>query len=600
VHSCNKLYNRAFIIKQGLRFPEHTIKEDVDFTRRAYFEAASVTIVPAIVYCYRGRGNSAIPSDTKRKDMAYIGGIIDTFGHLHQYYLQHGLTGYWPYSLSQGLEMILGRALKCLRECTPDERIHLLGRISEFVKPVSIDHLWNLSSREKAFVLLIKAGFIPEAADLANPRADLSRLVRSLAATGDADSVLIQAVEELQTTHTRLQQRLMVLVRFLDENRISHAMRRAFTRVFLKGRERHRRSGIWLVGERLGQSAQDTGYHFFRYCRKTNPHHGVYYVLRRASRDSHRVLPLGNVLAYGSLKHLRLAVKADALIFNNTIADLVPKPLHKLALFRNKKTVFLQHGITAIKSIHGNYNKNRYPYIDRVVTASNDEKEIFIKKMRFMDQEVMVTGFSRFDNLWPPHRPEPKRILVAPSWRHWLGDKRDFVGSAFYVHYQRLLNCADLAAALKAQGAALDFYLHFNLQPHAQHFSTIYGGTINIVDPVRTPLHTLIKSAHMAVSDYSSIVFDIVYQDKPAILYHFDLDQWLASRWGPGYYDYEKELPFDIALQHEDLIELISHYLDNGCQMTSVHQQRSGRFFAFRDNRNCERIYNGVKTLIKS
>ena len=104
----------------------------------------------------------------------------------------------------------------------------------------------------------------------------------------------------------------------------------------------------------------------------------------------------------------------------------------------------------------------------------------------------------------------------------------------------------------------------------------------------------------MAVSDYSSIVFDIVYQDKPAILYHFDLDQWLASRWGPGYYDYEKELPFDIALKHQDLIGLISHYLDNGCQMTSVHQKRSERFFAFRDNSNCERIYNGVKTLVQS
>ena len=37
-------------------------------------------------------------------------------------------------------------------------------------------------------------------------------------------------------------------------------------------------SNIWLVGERLGTTAQDTGYHFFRYCRKSYPTKEIYFV----------------------------------------------------------------------------------------------------------------------------------------------------------------------------------------------------------------------------------------------------------------------------------------------------------------------------------
>ena len=42
VSPCNKLYRREFLVEKKLTFPEKTAKEDVYFTRTAYFESKKV------------------------------------------------------------------------------------------------------------------------------------------------------------------------------------------------------------------------------------------------------------------------------------------------------------------------------------------------------------------------------------------------------------------------------------------------------------------------------------------------------------------------------------------------------------------------------
>ena len=58
---------------------------------------------------------------------------------------------------------------------------------------------------------------------------------------------------------------------------------------------------IWLIGERQ-DTAQDNGYHFFKFCREKHPKKRVYYVIDRNSNDYERVSKLGNVVIHGT-KH---------------------------------------------------------------------------------------------------------------------------------------------------------------------------------------------------------------------------------------------------------------------------------------------------------
>ena len=40
------------------------------------------------------------------------------------------------------------------------------------------------------------------------------------------------------------------------------------------------------------------------------------------------------------------------------------------------------------------------------------------------------------------------------------------------------------------------------------------------------PLNQLLMSCHMLITDYSSVCWDMLYQNKPTLFYQFDLDQY--------------------------------------------------------------------------
>ncbi|WKA57716.1 bifunctional glycosyltransferase family 2 protein/CDP-glycerol:glycerophosphate glycerophosphotransferase [Planococcus shenhongbingii] len=65
--STNKIYNRIFLKKHNLRFPEGIHYEDVLFTGQAYFLADSVSIIPEPIYYWRVVENAAVKSISNRR-----------------------------------------------------------------------------------------------------------------------------------------------------------------------------------------------------------------------------------------------------------------------------------------------------------------------------------------------------------------------------------------------------------------------------------------------------------------------------------------------------------------------------------------------------
>lgn len=73
------------------------------------------------------------------------------------------------------------------------------------------------------------------------------------------------------------------------------------------------RRDIWVVGERH-DTAQDNGYHFFRYMRENHARRNVYYVIDAKAADRAKVAPFGNVVARGTLRHRLYLLNATRLI----------------------------------------------------------------------------------------------------------------------------------------------------------------------------------------------------------------------------------------------------------------------------------------------
>lgn len=599
VSSCNKLYRKSFLEKERIRFPENTAKEDVHFTRIAYFKCQSTTIIPYVVYYYRGRQAPGNLSGTQRKDLKYIEDILSISDRLKVFYEENGLMEYWPESIRHTCQLLINRIIRKIRAATYPNKLILLKKLKDFFKRVDYSILDSIPDSQNMILSLIKEGLFDQAIMVLTDKNDVW-ILNQLNEIGASNRTLMVYSKYYLMDKRSGRNRLDRFAR-----KILYYMRRVVPKVTttylssvfsLIHRLFKNNSGIWLVGERMAGNAQDNGFFFFKYCSEKAQQKRIYYVIRKKSMDIDRVRPFGNTIYYNSLKHIQLIFIADVFIFTDTILDVLPKPLFWIGYFRHNFSVWLQHGVTAIGSIHRNYNKSKYRYIDKLITTSENEKKIFTEKMKFMPNEIEVTGFARWDRMKSVSKVESRIVLFVPSWRHWLKMESDFAKTKYFSKYQQFLNSSELAQILDNHHLTLQFYPHFNIHGFLRLFSC-QSQRIEIVNPKKTPLFKLIERSCMAITDYSSVSFDFIFQQRPVILYQFDFPEWAAFKLGGGYYNYHNDLPMDVVDNEEALFESLEWYALNKFNMRPKHKERIERFFKYRDSHNCERIYNCVENL---
>ena len=86
---------------------------------------------------------------------------------------------------------------------------------------------------------------------------------------------------------------------------------------------------------------------------------------------------------------------------------------------RRKGLVFLQHGVTALKKVDFFYGKGKAGSCNLFVVTSDFEKGIIEKYLGYAEDEIVNSGFARWDVL--EDKSEGLReILIMPTWRSWL------------------------------------------------------------------------------------------------------------------------------------------------------------------------------------
>src|SRR5699024_4583459 len=130
--------------------------------------------------------------------------------------------------------------------------------------------------------------------------------------------------------------------------------------------------------------------------------------------------------------------------------------------YENTIRVFLQHGVLGRKNVE--YHKKYYdlPFDLFVVSSEPEKYEIVVKQFGYEEDEVIVTGLARFDNL--PQRNQTKDILLMPTWRDWINTDQQFIDSKYYMYYKRLINNPKLLSILEQYDVNLNFYPHYRAQ----------------------------------------------------------------------------------------------------------------------------------------
>lgn len=359
------------------------------------------------------------------------------------------------------------------------------------------------------------------------------------------------------------------------------------------GRLLYGNKGIWLIGERPHQ-AQDNGYHFFRYLKKNHPERRCYYVIKKDSHQLEKVAAIGDVIYHGSWKHWLMYFGCEAVVTAHVRGPLPGshwryKELAVRHKQKNKKTVFLRHGITK-SDMKGAYRERTR--VDLYLCGAKPEYDYVRATCHYHENEVKYTGLARYDALHD--FTVKKQILIMPTWRLWLVNKENDLAQSEYVkEWNKVIMDVKLINAAKQAGYQILFYPHSELQFACDLFRPV-DDTVIIAREEEYDVQTLLKESALLITDYSSVFFDFAYMRKPVLFFQFDNDRFTSEHYQKGYFDYERDGFGQVAYTVSDLVGNAVEAIQNGLVLDEKYDKRIDRFFPLYDRKNCARIYDEI------
>lgn len=362
---------------------------------------------------------------------------------------------------------------------------------------------------------------------------------------------------------------------------------------------------LWIISDRM-DVANDNGEVFFRYLCNKNPEDIDFeFVINKNSPDAARIKSIGKTVYFGSLKYKLHFLLADKIVSSqaneenlNAFAYNDYKYFYNLCNF---DFVFLQHGI--IKDDLSDWLNKRNKKIDLFVTSAQAEQQSIVNGDYDLDEStVKLTGLPRFDRLYNLNRNEKKQILIMPTWRRSFNivyknvdseeSKIAFMQTEYFKFYNQLINDERLLNAMKKNGYKGKFCLHPLHSTKTDCFNenevfTVTKGNINYPE--------LFTEGALMVTDYSSTFFDFCYLNKPVIYTQFDREEFYeGSMYSEGYFKYERDGFGPVCETYDETVDKIIESIENDFKIDSVYEERIKNFYAYSDNRNCERIYNAI------
>lgn len=360
-------------------------------------------------------------------------------------------------------------------------------------------------------------------------------------------------------------------------------------------------SNIWLVTDKADR-ADDNGEAFFRYLR-SNKNKKLYrpiFAIGKDSPDYKRIKKIGPVVPYMSWRH-----KLIHLLAEHTISayshDEISSPFGQFSLYygdllQRNKIIFLQHGIIKddLSPVLNKYQKN---YALFVTSTVRERQAVQTDNYGYNKEQIIMTGLPRYDRL---HNDPKKIITIMPTWLCSLfgsfnvKDSRwdllpGFEESAYYLFYNELLKSKRLLDSADEMGYTIQFLPHPVLFPYVDRFTPdarvkVLGSDVRY--------NSILAESSLVTTDYSSVVFDFAYLEKPILYTHFEDNHYLE-----GYFDYRRDGFGEITTDLDSTVDKLIEYMKNDCRMKPEYLKRIKQFFAFNDKNNSQRVLNHILKL---
>ena len=360
------------------------------------------------------------------------------------------------------------------------------------------------------------------------------------------------------------------------------------------------RQHIWLFFDKIYKGGDSSEY-LYKYCAQQRDGIRKYYLLDPKVPDYQRLRREGyRPLVRGSLKHRLIFLNATLVVASNsTVFPFNDYNFEQSFPIRGDvrfDVACVQHGMS----------------IQKIALAQQrlrDNTKLYFCASKYEIQNLMhpiydyagydilkLTGVPRYDGL---HDRKQKILLFSPTWRmnsampvaKSEGVARDynpnFKQTSYFRVYNSLMNDPRLLDAAQKYGYRIQYVLHPIVSPQYDDFTK--NDLVEIIPSTgEMSYEKLFCEAALMVTDFSGVQFDFAYMRKPVVyLHHNEIPQHYEN--GTFFYD---TMGFgEICRTNEELIDVLCSYMKTGCEMPEQYRRRADDFFAFADDRNCERIY---------
>jgi CDP-glycerol glycerophosphotransferase (TagB/SpsB family) len=269
---------------------------------------------------------------------------------------------------------------------------------------------------------------------------------------------------------------------------------------------------------------------------------------------------------------------------------------------------FLQHGVL-VSDLSTWLNGKE---IDRFITSSPAEYDAVVRDgspYRFTTKEVELTGLPRHDALLAraDRHAEPDLILVAPTWRSALvssetrrGNERTaadgFYGSVYAQRWRTFLHSGPLRDLAQDHGRQIAFMPHVNVLPYLDWFAL--PDHVRVLAVTSCDIQGALSRCAVAITDYSSLVFDAAYLRRQVIYYQFDRRAFYGGDhlWRPGHFSFEEDGFGPVVEEEAELHRELAMALQRE-HPPSPYADRMERSLPYQDGRACERVVASIDRL---
>lgn len=270
-----------------------------------------------------------------------------------------------------------------------------------------------------------------------------------------------------------------------------------------------------------------------------------------------------------------------------------PKISFMLRKSNQIELILTQHGITFFKDNFISPNMYGQNIFDKVMVSNDIERDIFIRRGNYLPENIIYNGLFRWDKLLPVKRSGKKRrIFIYFTYRRYLFRLRNMEDSVYIRTISELINHPGLRQILEKNDVELDI---------AQHHS-ISQRNMAILDNVRlvgeNDIGSAKKNADLLITDFSSMCFDFLIQDKPVIFLkipdsedclRYNYSQDTADPWRG-----KEHLGFNPAESADECVALIEKYIEDDFKLSPWQKRLKKTFFRY-PSQFCARFYEYLK-----